>query len=140
MSNIYLKVIIQKNWRFQNFDFLSLKNLPTRSIFGELQLTQISYNFQTSCYKLKIKKLCVAFLFNFERNYDALKLKSPCILLNKNINVNKNEAGSKMGNPTQSLEKQTLCFNSYKNHNLKKNLWWVRARQWKRGHFTVLSE
>ena len=29
MSNIYLKVTIEeKNWRFQNFDFLGLKNLP----------------------------------------------------------------------------------------------------------------
>ena len=28
MSNIYLKVTIDKNWRSQNFDFLSLKNLP----------------------------------------------------------------------------------------------------------------
>ena len=25
MSNVYLKVIIEKNWRSQNFDFLSLK-------------------------------------------------------------------------------------------------------------------
>ena len=28
--------------------------------------------------------------FNFERNYDVLKSNSPCILLNKNINFNKN--------------------------------------------------
>ena len=27
MSNIYLKVTIEKNWRSQNFDFLSLKDL-----------------------------------------------------------------------------------------------------------------
>ena len=26
MSNIYLKVTIEKNWRSQNFDFLSLKS------------------------------------------------------------------------------------------------------------------
>ena len=49
----------------------------SRSVFGELQLKQISLNFQTSCCNLKIKglgaKLCVAFLpiyFNIERNYD----------------------------------------------------------------------
>ena len=30
-----------------------------------------------------------------------LKLKSPCILLNKNINFKKNETESKMENPTQ---------------------------------------
>ena len=28
MSNIYLKVTIEKNWHSHNFDFLSLKNLP----------------------------------------------------------------------------------------------------------------
>ena len=28
-------------------------------------------------------------------------LKSPCFLLNKNINFNKNETGSKMENPTK---------------------------------------
>ena len=27
MSNIYLKVTIEKNWHSQNIDFLSLKNL-----------------------------------------------------------------------------------------------------------------
>ena len=27
MSNIYLKVTIEKNWRSQNFDFLGLKNM-----------------------------------------------------------------------------------------------------------------
>ena len=33
MSNIYLKVAIEKNWGSQNFDFLSLKNvLP--GLFG----------------------------------------------------------------------------------------------------------
>ena len=34
-------------------------------------------------------------------NYDVLKSKSPCILLNKNINFNKNETESKIENPTQ---------------------------------------
>ena len=31
------------------------------------------------------------FYFNFERNYYLLKLKSPCILLSKNINFNENK-------------------------------------------------
>ena len=29
--------------------------------------------------------------FSFEKNYDFLKSKNQCILLNKNINFNKNE-------------------------------------------------
>ena len=40
--------------------------------------------------------------FNFERNYDVLK--SPCILLNKNINFDKNETETKMENPTNRDE------------------------------------
>ena len=39
----------------------------------------------------------------FERNYDLLKSKGPCFLLNKNVKFNKNEMESKMGNPTHSL-------------------------------------
>ena len=38
------------------------------------------------------------YYFNFERNYEVLKSKIPCILLNKNINFNKNETESKLEN------------------------------------------
>ena len=34
MSNIYLKVLIEKTWRFQNFDFLNLKNLSPGQFLG----------------------------------------------------------------------------------------------------------
>ena len=53
MSNIYLKVTIEKNYRFQNFDFVDSKKLITMPVFGELQLTQISLNIKTSCCNLK---------------------------------------------------------------------------------------
>ena len=33
MSNIYLKVTIEKNWLSQNFDFLSLKNSSPGQFF-----------------------------------------------------------------------------------------------------------
>ena len=66
--------------RSQNFDFLVLK-ICIQVGFGELQLTQ--------------------YYFNFERSYDVLKSMGLCILLNKNINFNKNETKSKMENPTQ---------------------------------------
>ena len=55
MWNIYLKVTVEKNWRSQNFDFLSLNFFL--SVFGELQLTQTSLNFKTFCYNLKIRGL-----------------------------------------------------------------------------------
>ena len=34
MSNVYLKVTTGKNWRSQNFDFLSSKNLSTGQFLG----------------------------------------------------------------------------------------------------------
>ena len=68
MPNIYLKVTLEKNWRSQNFDFLSLD-----------QLTQISLKFKTSCCNLKIRggeQICLWRFnyFDFERNYEVLKL------------------------------------------------------------------
>ena len=88
MSNIYLKITIEM---FSKLRLSGFKKFVTRLIFGELQLIQISLNFKTSCYNLKIRGLGGKLLFNFKRNYDVLKSKSPCILLNKNIKFNKNE-------------------------------------------------
>ena len=53
--------------------------------------------------------------------------KSPCILLNKNKNFNKNEIKSKMENPTPSFRENSkgvgsLCFSYYKNRKLKVKL------------------
>ena len=63
MSSIYLKVTIAT---FSKLRFSGFKKFVARSIFGELQLTQISLNFKTSCCNLKIRglgaKMCVAFL------------------------------------------------------------------------------
>ena len=59
--------------------------------------------------------------FNFERNYDVLGSKSPCILLDKDINFHKNETTSKMENPIV-LQERTLCFSSYKDRKLKVKL------------------
>ena len=70
--------------------------------------------------------------FNFERNYDVLGSKSPCILLDKDINFHKNETTSKMENPIV-LEERTLCFSSYKDRKLKVKLWWVGAHERKIG-------
>ena len=43
MSNIYLKVTIEKKWRrYPKFQFPKFKKFVSRLIFGELQLTQIS--------------------------------------------------------------------------------------------------
>ena len=62
------------------------------------------------------------YYFNFERSYDVLRSKSPCILLKKNINFNKNETESKMENIYTDLERQALCLSSYKNRKFKVKL------------------
>ena len=61
MSNIYLKVTVEKNWHYQNFRYSKFLQVSFW-----LKLTQISLNFQTSL--LQLKKLevweqnCVNFL------------------------------------------------------------------------------
>ena len=49
-------------------------------------------------------------IFVFARNHDVLKSKSPSFLLNKNINLNKNETGSKIENPTSSFREMSLLL------------------------------
>ena len=77
------------------------------------------------------------YFFSFEGNYDVLKLKSPCILLNKNINFVKNEMESKMENPTHNFGEANLAIYSYKNCKLKVKLWWIGARKRKKRTFFV---
>ena len=72
MSNIYLKVTIEKKQAFLKLRFSKFKKFISRSMFGEFQLTQISLNFKKSCRNLKIRGL-EAKLFNFERNSTVLK-------------------------------------------------------------------
>ena len=48
--------------------------------------------------------------FNFERNYDVLKLKTPFISLSQNIDFNINKMESKMENPTQSFREMKLAL------------------------------
>ena len=56
------------------------------------------------------KHLEYFYYFNFERSYDVLKSKSPGILLNKNIILNKNETELKMENPTYAFIKTSLAL------------------------------
>ena len=56
------------------------------------------------------KTVWIFFYFNFERNYDIFKSKSPCILLNKNINFDKSVMESKTENPTHSFRETNLVL------------------------------
>ena len=114
-SNIYLKVIIEKNWRSQNLDFLSLKNLSLGQFLESSNSRRWHWIFKllVTTQKSEVSKqirMWLFYYFSFERNYDVLKSKSPCILLNKNINFNKNETESKMENPTHSFRETNLVL------------------------------
>ena len=127
MSNIYLKVTIEKKLCTQNFDFLSLKSTSPgqflgssnsrkyHSVFKLLVATSKSGIWEQNC-------VWLFYYFYFERNYGVLKSKSPCILSNKNVNLNKKETESKMENPTHSFRETNLCFSSYKSRKLKVKL------------------
>ena len=69
------------------------------------------------------------YYFSFERNYDILRSKISCFLLNRNINLTKTKRDRRSEIPQTLLERRTLCFTSYKNHELKVKLWWFGARQ-----------
>ena len=94
MSNICVNVTVET---FPKLQLSGFKKFVTR--------------FKNSCCNLKIRDLgakCSGQLFDyfsFERSYDDLKSKGPCILLNKNVNFNKNKTESKMQNPTHSFKK-----------------------------------
>ena len=75
------------------------------------------------------------YYFNFARSYDVLKSKSPRILLNKNINFNKNETEWEMKNPTHSFRKNNLVLQCKQNYKLKVKLRCVGARKRKNGAF-----
>ena len=77
------------------------------------------------------------YYFNFERDHEVSKSKSPCILLNKTINFNKNETESKMEIPHTVSERRTLCYSSCNNRKIKGKLWWVGARKRKKRPFFV---
>ena len=53
-SNIYFKVTIKT---FPKLPFPGFRKFVTKSVFGELQLTQISLNFKNSRCNLKIRGL-----------------------------------------------------------------------------------
>ena len=89
---------------------------------------QISLNFKSSCYNLKVRGLgsrsCgLFFSFSFERYYDVVKSKNPCFFKNINFNKKKKNGIENEKIPRRFLERQTLCFSSYKNRTLKAKLW-----------------
>ena len=110
MSNIYLKVTIDEKSRSKNFDFLSLKKFVTRSIFAELKITKISLNFKLKNHRPGSKTVSGFSIILILKGIKVLKLKSPSILLNKNINFNKSKTESKIENPKHSFRETNLAL------------------------------
>ena len=140
MPNIYLKVTIEKTWRSQNFDFRCLKMLSPGQCLGSSNSRRYHWSFKLLVAILKSEVwgqnfVWLFYYFNFEKNYEVLKSKSPCILLNKNINFNKNETEWKMKNPTHSFRKNNLVLQCKQSYKLKVKLWCVGARERKKGAF-----
>ena len=126
MSNIYLKVTIEKNWRFQNFDFLSLKNLPKGQFLRSSRSGKYYWTLKLLVETRKSevweqKYVWFFYYFNFKRNYDVSKLKSLCILLNKNISLNliKTKRNRKGEIAIIVIERRTLRFSSCRDRKLK---------------------
>ena len=65
MSNIYLNINTEKP-TFSKLRFSKSKKSVSRSVLGELQSTQISLSFKTSCCNLNMRgleaKMCETFL------------------------------------------------------------------------------
>ena len=78
-SSYWEKVTYSKLWisRFEKF--------ISRSVFEELQLTQISLNIQTFCCNLKVRvlgaKLCVALLFLFWKELWKFEVKESMLFV-----------------------------------------------------------
>ena len=99
ISNMYLKVTLERKSCTQKFNFLKFtkflifSKFVCSSVFGELQFRQISLNFQLE-WNLQLSEVreenCVwlFYYFYFERNYDVSKSKST----KKSTNFNKNKA------------------------------------------------
>ena len=142
MLSYYVRYLLKryyrgKNWHSQNFP--GLKNVSPCQFWGA-PLMQVTLNFKISWCNLKIRglgaNLCAAFLyFHFERNYGVLKSKSPCILLSKNINFNKNGIESKMENSTHSFRETNPVLQLLYELQIKVKLWWVGAHKRKKEDF-----
>ena len=135
MSNIYLKSYCWEKVTYSKlFDFKKfVKKVPLQVRFWEAPTHADIIEFWNVSLQLKNKMsgdktAWLLYYFYFERNYDVLKSRSPCFLLNK--------SESKTENPTCSFRviNLVLQLSSYKNCQLKVKPW-VGDCEKKREHF-----
>ena len=84
--------LLSEKVTYSKFRYSKFKQFVSWSVFEELQLTQISLNFQTSCWNLKINglgaKLCVTFLLLlFRKELRRFKLKQPMLFVEQKFKL-----------------------------------------------------
>ena len=104
MSNLYY----WERLTFSKLLFCKFQNLSPGQFLESSNSCRYNYILKllVATYKSEVweqNNVCLFHYFNFEMNYDVLKSKSPRILLNKNMNFNKNETETKMENPIHSF-------------------------------------
>ena len=115
--------------KHSNLQFSKFTRFISRSVFGELQLMQISLNFEIYCCSLKIiglvAKRRVDFLqFLFWKELWRLKVKESIVFVGQKFKVLiKMRRNQKWKIPHTVLERWTMCFNSYRDCELKIELW-----------------
>ena len=122
MSNIYFLSDYWQKLTFSKFDFLSLTNLSPGQLLRSSDSRRFNWIFKLIVAILKSEVweqncMWLFYQFTFERNYDVLKTKNPCILLNKKQNGIENRKSY-----TQ-FYRDELCLSSYKNRKSNVKLW-----------------
>ena len=110
-----LKSYYWEKLTFSGLRFSKFKNFVAKWAYWELQLMQISLNFQISCCNLKIRglgaRLWVTFpLFQFWKELWRFKVKESIHFVEQKYNFNKNETESKMENPTHNWKETNLVL------------------------------
>ena len=87
MSDVYLKVTIEKKWHTQNFNFLSLESSSPHQFLGASTHADViefsNFLLQFKNQRSGSKNEWLFYYFNFEGNYDVLKSKSSFFLLSR---------------------------------------------------------
>ena len=116
---------------------MGLKNLSPGQFFGSPNSRRYHWILKLLLQLKNQRSAWLFYYFDLEKNYDVLKSKGPCILVNENMNLNKTKRNWKWKIPHTVLESRTLCFSSYKSRKLKIKLWWTGARERKKRAFFV---
>ena len=134
ISIIYYKLLMRKTDVLKTSIFFSFKNLSLGQFLESSNSRRYDWILKLLVAIWKSRDLVpnyewLFYYFNFERNYDVLNSKSPCIFWTKIYTLIKPKRNQKWEISRTVSERRTLCFNSYKNRKLKVKLWRVGTRK-----------